>query len=345
MRLSTLALAPLGALYGTLGLVRERLYRRGVLPAQRLGGPVISVGNLSVGGSGKTPLVAWAAALLRDAGHRVAILSRGYGGRYTERARLVSDGRESSAGAEIVGDEPAMLARELPGVIVAVGRRRADAGGLVEAQFGPCVHILDDGFQHLRLARDLDLLCLEPADARDWPLPAGRLREFPRAAARADLLLVSGADARGTEELGARFGAERVLRMHRRTRGFFAPWNQERPAPARAFLFCGIARPQRFLDDVRARGVDVVGQALFRDHHRFTIADVAIVTRSARAAGADALVTTAKDAVRLSGVETGLPLLTLRIAAVVEPEEPLRQRLLSVAGATPDRRRAGEASA
>ncbi len=174
MRPGRALLLPLGGLYGLGALTRRAAYRRGLIKQARLHGPVISVGNLSVGGSGKTPLVATIARLVRDAGHPVAILSRGYQGAFPGAALIVSDGERLLADAFSAGDEPVMLARDLPGVVVAVGRRRDQVGRAVEERFGARVHILDDGFQHLRLARDLDLVCLAADDVDDWPLPAGR---------------------------------------------------------------------------------------------------------------------------------------------------------------------------
>jgi tetraacyldisaccharide 4'-kinase len=317
-------LAPLGWVYGAAAAARASAYRRGLVTQARLRSPVISVGNLSVGGSGKTPLVARLAELLREAGRPVAILSRGYGGRFAGEALLVSDGRTVQAAADEAGDEPVMLARDLPGVMVVVGRRRDLAGRWAEERFGPRVFLLDDGFQHLRLARDLDLLCLDASDLAGRPLPAGRLREFPRAAARADVVLLASEGA-----LPAALGAGGLYRWRRRVVGFFDAEGAPRPAPARPFLVAAIARPERFAADVASRVERVTGAACFRDHHRFQAAEVEGCAARAEAAGADALVITAKDAVRFPAVRTRLPLLILRIVAEIEDEPALRDRLLA----------------
>jgi len=328
------ALAPLAALYGAAAAVRAAAYRRGWLPRARLTGPVISVGNLNVGGSGKTPVVALVAAMLRDAGRPVAVLSRGYRGTFRGECLVVGDGKGVHATPEEAGDEPVMLARALPGVVVAVGPRRDRVGRAVEARFGYRVHVLDDGFQHLRLRRDLDLVCVSAHDLTDRPLPAGGLRERPAALARADLILL---DAEGAALEGlASVPPERVLRLRRRVLGFFGPDGAARPAPARPFLLSGIARPERFQGDVTARVGRVCGAAAFPDHHPYSAADMAGVEARARAAGADAIVTTAKDAVRLP--PSSLPVLVLRIAAEVDDERVLRERVLRVA-----ERRAGTA--
>ena len=245
----------LGSLFASAASLRVAAYERGLLRRARLGGPVVSVGNLGVGGSGKTPVVRLVAEVLREAGAPVAVLSRGYGGRFRGDALVVSDGRAVTASAEEAGDEPVMLARALPGVVVAVGRRRDVVGRAVEARFGRRVHVLDDGFQHLRLARDLDLVCLDVADLDDRPLPAGRLRERPAALARASLVLLTRVEAASEDELQrleARLGPARTLRVRRRVVGFRTLDGAPAAAPPRAFLLAAIARPERL--EARRRG-------------------------------------------------------------------------------------------
>jgi tetraacyldisaccharide 4'-kinase len=270
------------------------------------------------------------AGMLRDEGLPVAILSRGYRGAYRGPALIVSDGTSVLADAVMAGDEPVMLARALPGVVVAVGARRDVVGRAVETRFGPRVHLLDDGFQHLRLARDLDLLCVDAADLGDRPLPAGRLRERPSAAARADLVLLTGDD----DGAGAALGDARTFHLRRRIEGFADGSGQPHPAPRRPFAFCGLARPERFEADLRAQGVDLAGARRYRDHHPYSAADGETLLREARAAAADALVTTAKDAVRLPANVTAardLPLLVLRMTIEIGDAAGLRGRVLAVA--------------
>jgi tetraacyldisaccharide 4'-kinase len=318
-----------------VGSLRAAAYRRGLLPRERLSGPVVSVGNLGVGGSGKTPVVARVAEILRDAGEPVSVLSRGYGGSFRGDALLVSDGSAVLAGVSEAGDEPVMLARALPGVVVAVGRRRDAVGRAVEARFGRRVHVLDDGFQHLRLERDLDLLCLDVRDLDDRPMPAGRLRESATAIGRADVVLLTRLEAASEAEirlLESRLGRDRTFRVARRVDGWRTLDGRPATPPARPFLLAAIARPERFERDVAGDGIPVAGRAFFRDHHRFRAEDLAGVEARARAAGADAVVTTAKDAVRLEGSTLGLPVLVLAIAALIADEGRLRERLLSAAG-------------
>ncbi|HUL75848.1 MAG TPA: tetraacyldisaccharide 4'-kinase [Vicinamibacteria bacterium] len=327
----------LGVAFGALGSLRVAAYRRGLVPRSHLAGPVVSVGNLGVGGSGKTPVVARVAEILRDAGRPVAVLSRGYGGSFRGEALVVSDGAAVLAGADEAGDEPVMLARDLPGVVVAVGPRRDAVGRAVEARFGPRVHVLDDGFQHLRLERDLDLVCLDVRDLDDRPMPAGRLREWPSALFRADAFLLTRLEVASEEELAAleaRLGPARTFRVARRTTGWRTLAGAPAAAPASAFLLAAIARPERFERDVTGCGVAVVGRAFFRDHHRFRAADLAGVRTDARAAGADAIATTAKDAVRLPVSALDLPVLVLGLAVQIADEGRLRERLLSATGGT-----------
>jgi tetraacyldisaccharide 4'-kinase len=217
-----------------------------------------------------------------------------------------------------------MLARQLPGVIVAVGRRRDVVGRWVEERFGPCVSVLDDGFQHLRLARDIDILCLRAADLADAPLPAGRLREAPGARARADILLVEEAEPSLDSAL---LRDARAFAVGRRVLGFFDRWGVPAAPPSRPTLLAAIARPERFASDVRSRGVEVTQTVFLRDHHRFTVDELRRVAARARASGADALVTTAKDVARLPAVDLELPLLVFMIAAAIADEARFGARL------------------
>lgn len=332
----TALLAPLGAVFGGATALRAALYRRGVFARTRLASPVISVGNLAVGGRGKTPLVELVATLLRDAGRSVAVLSRGYGGAFRGELLVVGDGTRVRAEAAEAGDEPVMLARALPGVVVAVGRDRVRAGRALETALGPRVFVLDDGFQHLRLERDLDIVCVDAGDLRARPLPAGTLRERPSALSRAHLIAVSGEDeddARAAgDALARRFGPACVVRVRRRPSGFFDLAGAPAPSPARAFLLTGIARPERVATDLAAQGTTVTGHAAFADHHHFRPDEIESALRQAEKSGADAVVTTAKDAVRLPLAKSAPPVLVWRVRCVVDDEAGFRARLLAVGG-------------
>lgn len=324
-------LGPLGSAFGALAAARVSLHRSGLLRAARLSGPVVSVGNLSLGGSGKTPVVAWIAERLAREGVPVAVLSRGYAGRFAGDALVVGDGTRIEADAAECGDEPLMLARRLPGVVVAVGRRRVLAGRAVEARFGRRLHLLDDGFQHLALHRDLDVVCLDPADLDDRPLPAGRLRERPEALARADVVLIGGEprDPARLPALGV--AAERVHRMRRRPAALLDAAGAPVTPAGPVLLLSGIARPERFAEDARGFGLQVVGHAAFADHHAFSEAELRDVEAQARAHGAVLVVTTEKDAARLAGTRLGLPLATLRLELAIDGEESFLERLRALA--------------
>jgi tetraacyldisaccharide 4'-kinase len=323
-------LSALGWPWGAIASARRRAYTGGWVRSEHLSGPVVSVGNIAVGGRGKTPVVLRVCQILQEMGATPAVLSRGYGGTYGQPALLVSEGTGRVRDAAEVGDEAAMLARALPGVVVAVGRRRVDAGRLVETRWGPRVHVLDDGFQHLGLARDLDIVCIDARDLEDRPLPAGRLRERPAGLARAQVALLSDEHGRGWDRAAERVrasGVPTVLRLGRQTDGVVDSEAAPCPPPRRPFLVAGIADPQRFEADAHRLVGTVAGAAIFRDHHRFVATDVERIEAQARAAQADAILTTAKDLERLRALCLTLPVRVLRISAAIEGEQILREVL------------------
>src|SRR5580693_5312760 len=273
----------LSSIFGVGVRARNALYERGIARARKLQGPVVSIGNLSVGGSGKTPFVLLLGELLKVRGVKFDILSRGYG-RRTRRVARVDPGGLSRD----FGDEPLLLARRLS-VPVIVGEDRYEAGLFAEKSFGPQLHLLDDGFQHRALARDFDIVLVTPEDARDRLLPVGRLREPLRSLQRADaVVLTSGASPESFPLAG-----KTVWRVRR---GIVA-----QNVPARPVAFCGIARPQNFLLQLRAAGIDPAAHAFFRDHHAYTEKDVRDVLQLAQQISAGGFVTTEKDAVNLGG--------------------------------------------
>lgn len=316
----------LGTLYGAAAAWRRRWYARHPEKQRRLARPVISVGNLSVGGSGKTPLVEHIARLLAAAGERPSILTRGYGRRIAcPGATVVSDGSRVLARVDESGDEPLMLARALQnvGVVVVAGGDRYVSGLLAENRLGATVHILDDGFQHFSLARDVDLLATSELDLADRPLPAGRLREALAAASAADAALVDAGYLPAAERVGRALGVTTVFRV---TRGIEPPRMVKTgetvvvPVGSRVFAVAGIARPERFFSDLTASGWDIVGSIAFRDHHHFTRGDLIRIERESRKAAAAIVLTTAKDAVRLDpGHLRDLPLALVPLTASIEP--------------------------
>lgn len=331
-------------LYSAVVALRGRAFDSGMLRSHRLGIPVISVGNLTTGGTGKSPLVAWIARALAREGRRPVVVSRGYLGSHRGPSTIVSDGRTPLIGAAEAGDEPVMLAQQLAapegGVPVIVSRRRLEGGrrGISDFRAG-CV-ILDDGFQHRALQRDLDLLLLDGAApfGNGRLLPAGPLREPLSALRRAGAVVITRPDDRGD---GKRSVQEALSRCRS-----VAPVFQARLVPsglrdvnasssgslghlkgARVFCFAGIARPEVFFRDVAALGAEIAGTASFRDHHPFTPEDIDRLSGSAFRARADLLLTTEKDAVRI-GPDRLPALYAVAIEARPEEEAELTRLIL-----------------
>jgi tetraacyldisaccharide 4'-kinase len=315
----------LSAVYGAAATWRRRWYAGSASRTRHLSRPVISIGNLRVGGTGKTPAAACIARLLLDRGERPAILSRGYARRtagpgvtvVSDRDRVLSDVAHS-------GDEPMLLARALPGVPVLVCPDRYLAGCAAETKFGATVHLLDDGFQHVKLARDVDLLLADPGDLDDRVLPAGRLREPIANASVADAVIVPGEGPDAARAVAERLGVREAFAMTRRLGSLWMLRDRDaRPAAdAPLFAMAGIARPERFFDDLRVAGLNVVGTMVFADHHAFTPGDLSRIDAAARSSGAAAVVTTEKDAVRLEGLDLGaVPFAAIPLQTRIEPAE------------------------
>lgn len=297
---------PLASIFGAGVAARNALYDRGVFSAQRLQGPTISVGNLSVGGSGKTPFVLLLGDLLKARGINFDVLSRGYG-RRTRGVVQVEPGGSSRD----FGDEPLLIARRLE-VPVILGEDRYQAGVFAEKKFGAQWHLLDDGFQHRALARDFDVVLITPEDARDRLLPVGRLREPVASLRRADaVVLTSGASP-------ASFPLDGKL-VWRVRRGILP-----KDVPPAPIAFCGIARPKNFLLQLRTAGVEPAAEAIYRDHHAYTEKDVRDLLELRQRSEAGGFVTTEKDAINLGGY-----LAALQPLAVV----PVKMDLLDAANA------------
>jgi tetraacyldisaccharide 4'-kinase len=319
---------------------RAWLYENAWLKQWQLDAPVISVGNLSVGGTGKTPCVAWLANRLRAAGHTVAILSRGYKRASSGRVE-VSDGQTILCDAQMAGDEPYLLARQCPGVRVVVDRNRYAAGKWLAERARISVFLLDDGFQHLRLRRDLNLLLLDASEslAEAKLVPFGRLREPLLALRRADAVIVTRADQpfsrnalEDTIKFYARsatpvFYAHHVLTRLRRLSDEVLIDFPTLAAKSVA-AFSGIARPEGFIRDLRGLQLQVVWQRAFPDHYRYSPADFEMVNQAAVRAGAAALVTTEKDAANLRPElirQAALPIYAAQLEFHCAQEEKLWQ--------------------
>ncbi len=297
---------------------RELRLRSGLEPVRRLCFPVVSIGNLSTGGSGKTPLTIALARALQQRGLRVDVLSRGYGRQNKLAARVNPNGTVA-----IFGDEPLLIASET-GLPVYVAPQRYDAGLLAESEAQqiseqnqpPIVHLLDDGFQHRQLARAVDILILDSRDWQDWLLPAGNLREPLRAIRRASVIAIPANEPELANKLQAWGWQGPIWRLCR---------TMEIPAisgPVDAF--CGIARPEQFFAGLEAAGLHLAARVAFPDHHRYTPRDLERLIAAARAAGATAIITTEKDLVRLGMLATtfsqSLPLKTARLRIEIEDQ-------------------------
>lgn len=289
------------------------------MPWRRAARPVISVGNLAMGGRGKTPTVAAVAQLLVEAGERPAILSRGYGRRApVDDVVVVSDGTHVLADLDRSGDEPLMLARNVSGAAVLVCDVRAAAAAVAESRYNVTVHLLDDGFQHRSLKRDIDLVVVNPADLRDRRVPFGRLRSSPASLARAHAVLVDDAelaDVSPALDAVAPAPATQRFQLRRHPGG---PWPVEAgrfaPTPDQPVVaVAAIASPDRFRQTLEARGWRVASLLAFRDHHAFTVRDVTRMAEAVTRAGAQGVLTTEKDAMRL------LPLRPLPVAVAAVP--------------------------
>ena len=300
-------------LYGAVVAARNALYDRGVLKQSRLQRPVVSVGNLSVGGSGKTPFVILLDELLRERGVRVDVLSRGYG-RRSSGVLAVEDDDPAR-----FGDEPVLIRRRLGDVPVIVGASRYEAGVEAERRFETDLHLLDDGFQHRDLARDFDIVLLSPRDVEDCLLPSGRLREPLSSLRRADVIVLPASEEAPPADVVAGKPVWRVRRRIELAAG----------TPSRPFAFCAIADPERFRRDLENAGVEIAGVRYFRDHHAYRSSDIAALHQAADKAGANGFITTEKDAVKLGNFGEELGTSVARLVVELEKSHEAVDMLLN----------------
>lgn len=329
--------------YGAVLTQRARWYETGRLPSKRLPCGVVSVGNLTVGGTGKTPMTLWLAREFAGAGRRTAIVSRGYRGRAEAGGGVVSDGTSLLLGAEAAGDEPFMMAEHLLAagldVPVVVGRDRVAAGMLAVSRFAPGVILLDDAFQHLRLRRDLNLLLLDGTApfGNGRVLPRGPLREPLSALRRADAVILTRCPPETAVPRSALAklppGMPRFRSRHRPLvrRRIEAPASGANPhGHGKAlFAFSGIADNADFIRSVEALGFSVSGQAAFPDHHPYRPSDLSALAAAAAASGAGAIATTEKDYARLDRrFPWPLDLLVIGVEMDFGADEPVFRRFL-----------------
>ena len=336
-RLLVTLLVPLSLPYALLQQLRAGLYQIGILAAKRLPRPVISIGNLTVGGTGKTPVTAYIARQLLAQGLKVAVLPRGYGGSREGLATIVSDGKTVLGTAEECGDEPFLLATTVPGLMVVTGSNRHAAGLLALERLAPDIFLLDDGFQHLRLHRDLNILlldCTRPF-GNGWTLPAGLLREPKSAGKRADLVIQTRCPQTGTPAAKL---PETVFCNARHELADAIPLSGGAPLPLNSLYgrnvlaFAGIAEPQSFFDGLRRHNLNVVASICLPDHVVYDNAQIRAIADALRTSGADYAITTEKDGVKLNHLPEELAEKTLlaRLELTIEDPAPLNALVLNL---------------
>jgi tetraacyldisaccharide 4'-kinase len=322
---------PFSPLYGGVMALRGFLYQRGIFKTERLPVPVICIGNLSMGGTGKTPLVMAITRMLQAMGRRPVLVSRGYRGRASAPVNVVSDGRQLLLDAVAAGDEPRLLAESLPGVPVLTGRKRVLAGRYGLEKFAADTVVLDDGFQHLALARDLDLVLFNAqALEENYRLfPGGDLREGFAALERAHGVVITGVDPRTRDraETFKRFLRDRFTALPVFMCGYRPVALRREPETVACDFelikeeplcgFCGIATPESFRQTLVAIGCRLLGYKSFRDHYRYDSSDIAKLISWARQQGGRGLITTEKDFVKIKpflGGDFPVYILTIELA-------------------------------
>src|SRR5579859_6625165 len=335
---------PLAAGFRMGVALRTAAYRRGWLATRRLNRPVVSVGNLSVGGTGKTPFVAFLAERLLAHGLKPGILTRGYGRRNGADLIAIDPGSGRAPDPREVGDEPALLARKLPQVPIIVCADRYRGGRLAEDKFKVDVHILDDGFQHFALARDVDIVLLDVTQQlsdREL-LPAGRLREPLSALTRAQCVVLTRselADPGPTEERVRKINSKAgIFHCSTKLQGVMDIFNGKISAlqaviDGPVYAFCGIGNPAAFFADLGQWGFSVAARAEFPDHHVYTPDEITRLVANARKAGAKFLLTTEKDALNFPRMDkTEIPIFACVIQAEVREADVFEEALFDRIG-------------
>jgi len=343
-------------LYAVYQHLRGWLFAHGWRTVHRLRTPVVSVGNLTVGGTGKTPVTAYLAEYLREEGCRPVIISRGYGGHphsTKESVKVVSDGRQVLLDAAHAGDEPFLLASRLPGVPVICHPDRVRAGRWAEEHLQPDVILLDDGFQHMRLHRDFNLLLMDAGRplGNGQVLPAGPLREPPRAIRRADVILLTRCPDTGSlpplfRHLGPLAPDVPIYSSHFRlaallTLGQGAALPLSHVSGKRVVAFCGLAHPQQFFRMLESAGLEIRDTLAFDDHQTYSAAEAERIAAACRRAGAGAALTTGKDLVKMQSVVLPCPLYGVDMALHLHQPEWLARLVSLVHGASRPAERQG----
>jgi tetraacyldisaccharide 4'-kinase len=337
--LPKIILPPLSAVYSAITRARLSMYRSGTFRSTKLDRPVISVGNITTGGTGKTPLVEWVARRLAQNGKRVCVLTRGYRRSEPGERVLVSDGQTVFSTPQTAGDEAFLLATQLKGIAAVISdANRVAAGEDAIKHLRPDCFVLDDGFQHLRLVRDLDIVTIDATNP--WGggrlLPEGRLREPFSGLSRAGCVVITRVDQAGdVDSLRQRISNYSTCpvftsRMHTRA---LVPVNESLETLAEPIgAFCGVGNPKSFFMKLRQEGYALVFERAMPDHHAYTQQDIDSIARAAKDAGAKSLITTAKDAVKLQPTNLSLPCFSLDVEIAIDDAEEFFTLILSRVG-------------
>jgi tetraacyldisaccharide 4'-kinase len=334
-------LAPLATGFKLGVALRRAAYRHGWFKTHRLNRPVVSVGNLTTGGTGKTPLVRYIAELFLKCGRRPSILTRGYGRQRGADMVVIASETERKPDPRAVGDEPALLARALPKVPIVVCADRYRGGRLAEERCAVEVHILDDGFQHWSLARDVDVVLLDVTQelSDQALLPAGRQREPLSALERAHIAILTRTELcnpQPFEKLVRRINPRaRIFRCRTKLSGL-VDVNNGKVYPPTAFrgepvhAFCGIGNPNAFFSDLKKWGLRLTLEIPFRDHHIYSVEDLLPIMAGAEEAGAKAIVMTEKDAMNTTSSKGGsIPFLVCVIETEIDDAQGFEETLVS----------------
>ena len=323
---------PFSPLYTAVMKTRELFYRKGIKRQHKLDVPVISVGNLTMGGTGKTPVVSAVAAMMLEKGYKPAVVSRGYGGNAGNKVNVVSNGKEVLLSSAEAGDEPRFLAERLPGVQIFTGIIRILPCRHAVEKAGCDLIILDDGFQHLAVKRDIDLVLFSAASlaGNSRVFPGGDLREPVSALKRCDAFIITGV----TDALQERAGKFKALLCERfpNTPVFFSEYiakqaleadgteHELKSLPTPLFAFCGIGQPPLFEQSLVDAGLTLSGFMPLKDHQQYTPSLITKINKQAVASGAQGIITTEKDLVKIRSSQFELPLFSLQMEAQPDAE-------------------------
>ncbi|NLF82378.1 MAG: tetraacyldisaccharide 4'-kinase [Candidatus Gastranaerophilales bacterium] len=329
-KLAALVILPLSVVaslfYGIAVAVRNFLYDKGLLKSAKLPAYVISIGNLTTGGTGKTPITAEIANRLTAAGRRVAVISRGYGGKLDINAtNIISDGQTVFHTAEQTGDEPFWIAKNAPGTVVITGKNRVASGRLAIEKYNSDVLLVDDGFQHRKLQRDLDIVLIDGARVlgNRLLLPAGALREPVSNIKRADKVII--VNKTGTindcipciqEELKRKYGIESCVCGFVADKIYDISTGETAKEISSAVAFAGIAQPESFFSLLEAQGIRLAEKKVFPDHYLYRKEDVEALIETAQSTGANSIITTEKDAVKIQPLISNAPTSQISVYAL-----------------------------